>query len=96
NKPEVEVPAINEEKIPVQMEPQETPVIEATPQGPPQNMAQHDAIIADALNAERDGDLNLEGAHSTNGDQKQPQVNQEDKAKSAEPTSSADYEWTTR
>ncbi|MCI78680.1 hypothetical protein A2U01_0099951, partial [Trifolium medium] len=35
-------------------------------------------------------------AHSTNDDQKQPQVSQEDKAKSAEPTSSADYEWTTR
>ncbi|MCI69296.1 hypothetical protein A2U01_0090557, partial [Trifolium medium] len=59
-------------------------------------MAQHGIIIADAPNAEREGDLNLEGAHSTNGDQKQPHVSQEDKAKNVEPTSSADYEWTTR
>ncbi|MCI80852.1 hypothetical protein A2U01_0102123, partial [Trifolium medium] len=59
-------------------------------------MAQHDVIIADAPNTEREGGLNLEGAHSTNDDQKQPQVSQEDKAKSDEPTSSADYEWTTR
>ncbi|MCI79241.1 hypothetical protein A2U01_0100512, partial [Trifolium medium] len=36
-------------------------------------MAQHDVIIADAPNAEREDDLNLEGAHSTNDDQKQPQ-----------------------
>ncbi|MCI91025.1 hypothetical protein A2U01_0112319, partial [Trifolium medium] len=39
---------------------------------------------------------NLEGAHSINDDQEQPQVSQEDKAKNAEPTSSVDYEWTTR
>ncbi|MCI55613.1 hypothetical protein A2U01_0076864, partial [Trifolium medium] len=58
-------------------------------------MAQHDVIIVDALNAEREGALNLEGAHSTNDDQQPPQVSQEDKAKCVEPTSSADYEWTT-
>ncbi|MCI91760.1 hypothetical protein A2U01_0113055, partial [Trifolium medium] len=62
----------------------------------PQDKAQHDVIIADAPNVEREGNLNLKGAHSTNGDQKQPQVNQEDKAKGTEPTSSADYEWTAR
>ncbi|MCI36210.1 hypothetical protein A2U01_0057432, partial [Trifolium medium] len=59
-------------------------------------MAQHDVIITDAPSAEREGDLNLEGAHSNNGDQQQPQVSQEGKAKNAEPTSSADYEWTIR
>ncbi|MCI78102.1 hypothetical protein A2U01_0099372, partial [Trifolium medium] len=59
-------------------------------------MAQHDVIIAGAPNAERKGDLDLEGAHSTNDDQQPPQVSQENKAKSVEPTSSADYEWTTR
>ncbi|MCI61280.1 hypothetical protein A2U01_0082537, partial [Trifolium medium] len=67
-----------------------------TPQGPPQNMDHQDVIIADAPSGEKEGDLNLEGAHSTNDDQKQPQISQNDKAKSAEPTSSADYEWTTR
>ncbi|MCI60117.1 hypothetical protein A2U01_0081372, partial [Trifolium medium] len=59
-------------------------------------MAQHDVIIVDAPNVERKGNPNLEGAHSINDDQEQPQVNQEDKAKSVEPTSSADYEWITR
>ncbi|MCI34689.1 hypothetical protein A2U01_0055909, partial [Trifolium medium] len=93
NKLEVEVPTINEEKTPAQVELQGTPVIEAlntgdispfisqtTSQGPPQNMAQHDAIIADAPDAERESNLNLEGAHSTNDDQQPPQVSQEDKA----------------
>ncbi|MCI47531.1 hypothetical protein A2U01_0068773, partial [Trifolium medium] len=86
NKPEVEAPTINEEKTSTQVELQGTPVIEAsntegitlfigrtTSQDPPQNMAQHDVIIADAPNAEREGALNLEGAHSTNDDQQPPQ-----------------------
>ncbi|MCI97722.1 hypothetical protein A2U01_0119023, partial [Trifolium medium] len=59
-------------------------------------MAQHDVIIADAPTVERKGDPNLEGIHSINNDQQQPQVSQEDKAKSVEPTSSVDYEWTAR
>ncbi|MCI36277.1 hypothetical protein A2U01_0057499, partial [Trifolium medium] len=59
-------------------------------------MAQHDVIVADAPTAEKEGDPNLEGAHSINNDQTQPQVSQEDKAKSVEPTSSTDYEWTAR
>ncbi|MCI35691.1 hypothetical protein A2U01_0056912, partial [Trifolium medium] len=109
NKPEVEVPTINEEKTSAQVELQGTPVIEvlnteeinpsigqATPQGLPQNTAQHDVIIADAPNTGREGNLNLEGAHSTNGDQQQPQVSQEDKAKGVEPTSSVEYEWTNK
>ncbi|MCI91925.1 hypothetical protein A2U01_0113221, partial [Trifolium medium] len=48
NKLEVEVPTANEEQTPVQVELQGASVIEAL------NMAQHDAIIADAPN---EGDL---------------------------------------
>ncbi|MCI47734.1 hypothetical protein A2U01_0068976, partial [Trifolium medium] len=82
NELEVEVPTTNEEQTPTQVKLQGASVIEAL------NMAQHDAIIVDAPN---EGDLNPEDAHPTNYDQKQPQVSQEDKAKSVEPTSSADY-----
>ncbi|MCI27777.1 hypothetical protein A2U01_0048977, partial [Trifolium medium] len=109
NKPEVEAPTINEDKTSTQVKLQGTPVIEAsntegiipfigqtTSQEPPQHMAQHDVIITDAPNAEREGTLNLEGAHSTSDDPQPPQVSQENKAKSVEPTLSADYEWTTR
>ncbi|MCI62391.1 hypothetical protein A2U01_0083648, partial [Trifolium medium] len=74
NKPEVEVPTNNEEKSPTQVELQGISVIEATPQGPPQDMTQHDVIIADAPNAEKKGDPNLEGAHSIKDDREQPQV----------------------
>ncbi|MCI78307.1 hypothetical protein A2U01_0099577, partial [Trifolium medium] len=59
-------------------------------------MVQHDVIIADAPSATGKNDPNLEGAHSINNDQGPTQASQEDKAKSVEPTSSADYEWTTR
>ncbi|MCI83388.1 hypothetical protein A2U01_0104664, partial [Trifolium medium] len=51
NKPEVEVPTTNEEQTPAQVKLQGASVIEAL------DMAQHDAIIADAPN---EGDLNPE------------------------------------
>ncbi|MCI31808.1 hypothetical protein A2U01_0053020, partial [Trifolium medium] len=47
NKPEVEVPTVTEEKTPIQVESHGTSVIEASSQGPLQDMAQHNVIIAD-------------------------------------------------
>ncbi|MCI34736.1 hypothetical protein A2U01_0055956, partial [Trifolium medium] len=55
NKPEVEVSTVDEEKTPVQVEFHGASVIEATLQGPLQDMAQHDVTIADAPTAERKG-----------------------------------------
>ncbi|MCI69018.1 hypothetical protein A2U01_0090279, partial [Trifolium medium] len=55
-----------------------------------------DVVIADAPSAAGKNNPNLEGAHSINNYQEPTQASQEDKAKSVEPTLSADYEWTTR
>ncbi|MCI68446.1 hypothetical protein A2U01_0089707, partial [Trifolium medium] len=54
NKPDVEIPTVDEEKTPVQVEIHGASVIEANPQGPPQDMAQHDVIVADAPTAEKE------------------------------------------
>jgi predicted XRE-type DNA-binding protein len=60
------------------------------------NLAQLDAIIADASNVGNKPDSNPEGEHSTNEDPQQPQDSQEGKTKDGDPTSSADYERTNK
>ncbi|MCI35973.1 hypothetical protein A2U01_0057194, partial [Trifolium medium] len=53
DKPDVEVPTVDAEKTPTQVEFHGTSAVEANPQRPPQDMAQHDVIIVDAPTAER-------------------------------------------